>query len=239
MPLFFPTLIGLTFNFIRRPKGSTSIQTQTTGREGRVGYWTFPLYEWELSYDYLGDTPRTPALYPSFLQIVGDPPPSATINSEIRRLQGFYLAMQGPLTPFYFLDPNDFFTIGQPIAIADGTETSFRVVRTTGDPGAEVTTPVGLVNEGAAFTLNVFLNGILQTKNTDYTITGEGAGDAFVTFTNPPPADVAITMDVGHFFYVHFKDDQAEFTKFADKFWMVRKLTLESLRPELIPAPVP
>ena len=53
------------------------------------------------------------------------------------------------------------------------------------------------------------------------------------------PADVAITMDVGHFFYVHFKDDQAEFTKFADKFWMVRKLTLESLRPELIPAPVP
>ncbi len=236
--IFFPTLIGLGFNFIRRPKGSTIIQENTTGREARVGYWSMPLYEWELTYDILGDSPRTPALYPN-ITLQGNPPPSATIESELRRLQGFYLAMQGPLLPFYFIDPEDNFVFDQAIAIADGTSTSYRVVRTTGDVGSSVTAPIGLVNEGVGVALNVFLNGILQTKNTDYTITGEGAGAAFVTFTSPPPADVAITMDVGHFFYVHFKDDELEFAKFADKFWAVKKLVLESLRPELVPAPVP
>ncbi len=222
--LFFPTLLGLGFNFVRRPKGSTTVQEHTTGRESRLGHWAVPLYEWELTFDVLQDSVRNPGLYPSFITLVSNP--EAIINSELRRLQGFYLRTQGPLIPFYFLDPTDASVVGQFIATADGSATSFPVIHTNGDG---VTGPVGLVNQGVP--LNAYLNGIPQT---DFTITGDGAGSAFVTFASPPPAGVEITMDLGFFHYVHFKDDEVEFSKFADKFWMAKKLVLESLRPEPI-----
>jgi hypothetical protein len=54
-------------------------------------------------------------------------------------------------------------------------------------------------------------------------------------FTTAPGADV-VTVDMRFFFWVRFKDDSLDFEKFANQYWMIKKLTLMSLRSEAAPA---
>src|SRR5215813_587727 len=132
----YPTLVGLAFNVVRRPKGNTVVQTHVSGRETRLGYWTYPLYEWDLTYSVLRDF---------------KPCPTSLILSELKRLEGFFLAMQGSLTEFFFYDPDDNFVANQVLGTGDGTTTDFLVVPTWGDAsyGATVTEPVANVNQNA------------------------------------------------------------------------------------------
>ena len=216
MTLLYPELIGLGFNFTRRPKGSTSVQPHVSGREIRVGYWTYPLYEWDLTYEVLRDFERDPASYT-------DP---SVIQSELKRLEGFFLAVQGSLTAFDFKDPDDNNVIGQTIATTDGIAASYLVVRTYGDVGygAAVTETVGDIAS-----INVYLNGVLQTYATDYSLTG-GPVAWSITFASPPSAGQALTADIGYYFYVRFQKDTLDFEKFFNLYWMVKKITLVSLR---------
>ena len=211
----YPTLVGLAYNVVRRPKGNTSVQPHVSGRETRLGYWTYPMYEWDLTYSVLRDF---------------QPCPDFTILSELKRLEGFYLAMQGSLTGFFYLDPDDNTVTGQFIATADGTSTDYLVVRTWGDAsyGATVTEPVGDCTNPT-----VYLNGIEQTLNVDYTV-GSSVGANLLIFASPPAAGVTITIDMTYLFYVRFKEDSLDFEKFSGPpgagFWTVKKLTLQSLR---------
>jgi uncharacterized protein (TIGR02217 family) len=231
--LYPPNLPGLAFNVVRRPKGSTDVQPHVSGREVRLGYWTYPLYEWDLTYSVLRDF---------------KPCPNYPILSELKLLEGFYLNKQGSLIPFFFSDPDDNFVAGQGLGIGDDVTRSFLLVRTWGDPSyvttggglpaAIVTEPIGTVDTvGAKF----YLNGLQQTLGVDYSFTGGGAAVTYVTFTTAPPSGVVVSADYLYGFYVRFKDDSLDFEKFSGApgagFWMVKKLTLVSLRGNLIPPP--
>jgi uncharacterized protein (TIGR02217 family) len=223
--LIYPNnLPGLAFNVVRRPKGNTDVQPHVSGREVRLGYWTYPMYEWDLTYSVLRDF---------------RPCPSYTIPSELKRLEGFFLAVQGSLTGFYFQDPDDDHVVGQALGTGDGTTGRFLLVRTWGDISyaapdgsiaAVVTEPVGDIDP----TPSVFyLNGIPQTLNVDY-IVQNSPGNSYVTFAVAPPNGVVITADLWYYFYVRFKDDSLDFEKFSGPpgaaFWTIKKLTLVSLR---------
>ncbi len=216
----FPVLDGLSWNVIRRPKASTGVETPTSGRTTRVGYWANPMYEWELTYDLLRDYPWAPG-----------------INSEMRRMQGFFLAMQGRLTGFSYSDPDDNAVTGQFVALGDGTTILFDLVRTFGDLGygAVVSEPIGQLDATAPF--NVYLDGIQQASGS-YGYVDTGPGTQQLGFISPPGLGVVITVDMSYLFYVHFKDDQLDFEKMfgADGAgsWMIKKIVLESLRPEPI-----
>src|SRR5271166_6504457 len=108
--LQFPVLIGLGFNWVRRPMGSTSVQAHASGLEGRAGYWANPMYEWDLTFDVLRDFLINPTTYTNLTPIV----------SEIRRIEGFFMAMNGNLTPFLLLDPDDSHVTGQFLGTGDG-----------------------------------------------------------------------------------------------------------------------
>ena len=213
MPLLFPAFAGLSYNVVRRPKaGSTYVQTHPSGREVRIGYWPVPLYEWDLTFNVLHDFQQWP---------------TSLIVLELKRLQGFYLAMRASLIPFYFLDPDDSTVVGQQIGVGNGVATTFQIVRTFGDVsyGATVTEPIGAFD---LTTVNIYLNGILQ-------LGGYSLSLNTVVFSPPPAAGVVITVDLQSFYFlVRFKDDSLDFEKFSGApgagYWTVKKLTLESLR---------
>jgi len=216
-PIYPIDLPGLTWNLIRRPKaGSTSVQSHVSGREVRVGYWAQPMWEWEFTYDLLRDFPW------------------AAIQSEMRRLQGFFLAAQGSRLPFYLQDPDDTHIIGQAIAIADGVTSSFLVTRTYGDPGfgATITEPVGNFDPVAS---SVYLNGVKQTLGVDFTVAGS-PGAVEIAFASPPIGGVVITADLWIYHRVRFQSDSLDFERFAGAdgagFWMIKKVVLQSVRPE-------
>lgn len=218
MPLLFPTFLGEGFNVVRRPKGSTGVQPHVSGRETRLGYWTFPMHEWDLTFNVLHDFKQWPTA-------------PLQIPSELKRLEGFFMAMQGSLIPFYFMDPDDNAVLATQIGMGDGVRTTFLITRTFGDPsyGVTVTEPVGGYDTS---TFKVYLNGILQSSGYNLPTTTPYT----VVFSSAPGAGVVITADLPTFFFlVRFKEDTLDFEKFSGApgagYWAVKKLTLMSLRP--------
>ncbi|TWB82598.1 uncharacterized protein (TIGR02217 family) [Nitrospirillum amazonense] len=135
MTAIYPTLAGLGYSVTKKPTLSTKIATAASGRETRMAMWSAPLWEFQLSYDFLRDT--------------------AAAN-ELKQLLGFYLQMQGAFMPFLFQDPDDGQATAQTIAVGDGAAASFTLVRTFGG----YVEPVGGVIGG----VTVYVNGARQTS---------------------------------------------------------------------------
>ena len=51
-----------------------------------------------------------------------------------------------------------------------------------------------------------------------------------LSFSSVPAAGMTITVDMSWYFWARFNDDYADFEKFADRYWLLRKITLDSLR---------
>jgi hypothetical protein len=83
---------GLGHNIVPRPKGSTEVETHTSGREVLIGYWTYPLYEWNLTFSVLRNFQACP------------PPPGIApgIASELKCLKGYFLWLSASLTNLAF-----------------------------------------------------------------------------------------------------------------------------------------
>ena len=207
-PPIFPALIGLGYSVIKRPIFYNASARSGSGWLVRVSYAAAPTWEWDLTFDVLRD-------------------PNAT--SDLRKLLGFYLARNGDLIPFLFLDPDDNSVTAQNVGTGDGTTTIFTLVRSYGalETGVE---NIGYLNTGATF--NVYFDGTLQSTST-YDVLTATPGKQQISFHTAPPAAPScpvITVDMSYYYYVHFKDPTNDFEKFADKFWTVKKITLESLR---------
>jgi hypothetical protein len=78
----FPTFAGATWDIKKRQFWSTDIEAAASGAEFRTAYWTAPIVEFDMTFSYLSQADRD-------------------------TLEAFYLAQQGPFTPFYLAVPND------------------------------------------------------------------------------------------------------------------------------------
>lgn len=204
-PPTFPVLPGMDIDIIKRPKWSTGRAVAASGRDVRVAYWSYPLWEWELNFEFLRD---------------GISP------SELKLLIGFFNATYGGLTGFLFEDPDDHAVTGQIIGTGDGTTTSFVIVRTYGGAAGASTEPIGYVLSGPP--LHVYLDGVLQASG--YSIDTTNPLAQLVVFDSAPGSGVVVTVDVQYCYYVHFKDDTNDFERFLWQYYQARKITLESLR---------
>jgi uncharacterized protein (TIGR02217 family) len=214
----YPELQGLSFNVIRRSLGgSTAENKHPSGRSTRIAYWIHPMYEWELTYDLLRDfTWRG-------------------VASEFRRLEGFHQGMHGKLLGFYFRDPDDSSSVQQFIAATDGMTSVFPVIRSYVEEefsGAQSTTPV----TPFPGTMKVYIDGTLLTQGVHWFISGQPGANT-INFISTPPAGLVIRADFDFVHYVHFKDDELDFEKWAGPdgsgYWAIRKVTLASLRPDV------
>ena len=209
MLAIFPTLIGQMPTVVKRVLGSTGHDQAGSGKEVRVGYWSFNMWEWELSWDFLPD--KT----------------GGTTASDLKTLMGFFVKQIADFGRFLFDDEDDDSVTAQPIGTTDGTSTSWLIYRNFGGDVTNPPEPVGVVNIGQ--TVNVYLDGVLQDSST-YTIVTTTPMQQLLVFNSAPAAGKAITMDFHFYFLCAFKDDHQDFQKFMQKLWDTSKLTIKSLK---------
>jgi len=105
----YPDLQGLSYPVTRRPIFKNLKHETVTGRVVTATYMQYPLYEFDLSYDYLSAADR-------------------------ESLIGFFLAQGGDLTPFYFdAGPGDDAVTKQSIGSGDGAAKTFNLLRGLGN----------------------------------------------------------------------------------------------------------
>lgn len=212
-PNAFPSnLPGLAFDVIKRPVGgNTGIAKAASGREARVQWWTYPEWEWDLVFNYLPDTQAN----------------GATV-SDLKTLIGFLLNNFGSFLAFPFKDPDDNSVTSQQIGTGDGVTTSFTILKAYGLGTIVGAEPIGYLD--IAFTLNVYVNGVLKTLTTDYITNLTLPYSQQVIFVTPPPAGQAVSVDMHYYFQARIKTDANEFEKFVQQMWDTKKISLVSLK---------
>ncbi len=106
----FPTLPGLKWDVTKKPYFSTKIQTSVNGKESRAIDWSYPRWQFDLSYELLRDD----------------------VTNELRTLMGFFLQRQGAFDSFLYTDPSDNYVASQSIGTGNGATTVFQLVRSLG-----------------------------------------------------------------------------------------------------------
>lgn len=198
-PPIFPQLAGQGWSVHKRPSFSTRVASHVSGREVRSPYYAQALYEFEVTFDALAAS-------------VGFAGVGA---ASLQTLFGFYLACQGKLGTFVYLDPSDGAVSGQVIATGDGATKSFTLVRTLGS----VTEAVGWAQQVTA----VRVAGVAQagfslvTPNT-------------LTLATAPASGAQISADFSYGFLCRFLDDQEDFENVMSGLWKVASLKFRSVR---------
>lgn len=121
----FPSFPGQAIGIKRTPLWRTGVQSSLSGKETRIAYMSYPLYQWSLDLSVL----RSYASYAELAQIIG------LINT-----------VQGMAGNFLFMDPEDNAVTAQPFGIGDGTTTKFQLVRTYGGYTEPVQQPFSSIN---------------------------------------------------------------------------------------------
>jgi uncharacterized protein (TIGR02217 family) len=119
--------------------------TAVSGKEYRYSLSEYPVWEYELSYEFLDDSPYR--------------------VSAFKTLMGFFLTMRGSYDTFNFKDPDDFLAIGSPLGTGDGSTTDFTFVRSL----YGFLEPVGLVDTDNS--VSVMIDGAVVASG-DYEVSG-------------------------------------------------------------------
>jgi Conserved hypothetical protein 2217 (DUF2460) len=143
--LVFPELPGLVYPVIKQPMWSNKIQTSTSGKETRTSFWSYPVWDYKISYDFL----------------------RSGIQAEMQTLIGFFNSRQGNYDSWLFNDPDDNSVSFQSLGTGDGSTTAFQLLRTLGgftEPVSLLPTqsPTVIIDSRVA---NLMQNSDFQTKS--------------------------------------------------------------------------
>ncbi|HUC63438.1 MAG TPA: DUF2460 domain-containing protein [Alphaproteobacteria bacterium] len=140
-------------------------------------------------------------------------------TDELRTLMGFYLQRQGSYDDFLFQDPDDNSVAGAVVdSSADGSTTAFQLLRSLGG----YPEPMTAIDAVSA----VYLNGTAQATSGWSVDLSTG----ILTFATAPASGSAITADFTYYFRVRFKEDEADFEKFAQALWGLKTIHLMSVK---------
>jgi uncharacterized protein (TIGR02217 family) len=187
----FPKLAGLSLGSGWEPRFSTKILTATSGREYRASLMANPVYMLSLRYNFLRSS-----------------------KQELQTLIGFFLARKGSYDSFLYEHPDDNAMVDQQIGAANGSITSFQLLRAIGTGFIE---PVQ--NPKSVDAIKV--NGVLKTLGTDYTVSSTG----LITFTAAPLTG-AITWSGSYYYRARFADDSSTYAKLMAGIWENKKVDL-------------
>jgi uncharacterized protein (TIGR02217 family) len=210
-PLVYPKL-NLAYSVIKRPTTSAGVTQAASGRETRISYWSFPMWEWDLTYEYLPDD--------------NGPWVAGKTSSDIKTLMGLF-GQVGMFYPFLYEDDDDNSVQGQWIGNGDGATTSFTLIRSYGAGGFGTYEPIGRLNYDHP--INVYVDGNLQPPDT-WDLNPSIPYANLVVFHGAPPQGSTVTMDFRFHYLVRFKDNSLEFEKIFDRLWSIKRATLVSLK---------
>ncbi|MGH6984589.1 MAG: DUF2460 domain-containing protein [Stellaceae bacterium] len=107
----FPALAGLGWSVKRSPLWKTRAQQAISDKETRLADWSYPAWQWELTFDFLRASPAA---------------------SEFQSLAGFFNQCQGAFGTFLYADADDNAVTGQSLGTGNGATTVFQLVRSFG-----------------------------------------------------------------------------------------------------------
>lgn len=107
----FPSLAGLGWSVKRSPLWKTRTQQAISGKETRLADWSYPAWQWALTFDFLRATPAA---------------------AEFQSLVGFFNQCQGAFGAFLYADADDNAVTGQALGVGDGATTVFQLARSFG-----------------------------------------------------------------------------------------------------------
>lgn len=140
--LVFPQTPGMAWGLQKSPMWSSRVQKSTSGKRQAVGYMSFPLYKYTLSFNVLRE-------YASF--------------AELEALQGFFNQMKGQVDTFKFVDPLDAaVTTAKQIGTGNGTNKLFQLIRDYGGFTEPVQSPNVITSLRKA--------GVAQANPADYSV---------------------------------------------------------------------
>lgn len=178
----FPTLPGLKAERGRLARFKTGILTAVSGKEFRSGRMANPIYEFSLPHEFLRETGG---------------------RTELRTLEGFFLARRGAWESFLYSCPHDCETVEETFGVGDGQRNAFQLVRSYG----EFIEPVQNISQ----IRSIRRGGQLLNLGTDYTVSATG----MVVFNDVVPAGAELRWSGLFFFRCRFKQDEASFDRFA------------------------
>ena len=203
--LLFPTLRGLTYPIGKTPHWKT-LQNQTiSGVKKFVQLYTYPYYEFTLSFNYLSD--------------------ENSQNDDIRTLAGFYNRVGGAGVDFLYADPlfEDNTVEMQKFADTDGETKKWQL---THEVGGFIEPIFGILEHPQIFSKEGSNTPVELTEGTDYTINSWGV----VTF-NIAPSDGKTLYWTGKWYYrCHFAQDEAALEQIFFGGWALEELILESIK---------
>lgn len=127
--LVFPVLPGLALPWKRSPRWSTRRRYTASGRRFATTYWTYPIWTYRLSFEFLRRD---------------------LSNTELESLAAFFNVHRGAWDSFLYLDPDDNAVSALQIGVGDGTSTDFALLRAIGS----YSEPVGERNVITNVTIN-------------------------------------------------------------------------------------
>jgi len=197
----FPVLPGQGWSVHKRPTFSTRVASHVSGREVRAPLYSWPLYEFELTFDGLADNAAWPG--------VG--------SNSLQSLMGLYLQCQGQYGTFLYTDPSDHVATGQALGSGDGSTGDFTFQRTLG----AATERVSYVTAVSA----VYVGDAVQSSG--WSLTEPNT----LTFSTAPTSGQAVTADFTFAYECRFTDDQNDFENFMSGLWTVSSLKFRSVKP--------
>lgn len=192
----FPTLPGVAWEVGMAPSWSTAIKRAVSGRELRAAFMQYPLWEFNLSYEFLRGGNR---------------------GADFSTLCGFFLAMRGQYDSFLYSAPADNAVAGMSFGSGNGVTKTFQLTRAFGAGGFQFVEPIQNLNGSPS----IYVSGILKAAGTDYTISDTG----LVTFVTAPAFAEALTWTGAFYYRCRFTVDMAEFSLFMKDLWSLKKLS--------------
>ncbi|HSM99024.1 MAG TPA: DUF2460 domain-containing protein [Gallionella sp.] len=187
----FPVLPGLAWDILLSPLFNTKVHRSVSGYEVRAAFMVYPLWKFALKYEVLRD--------------------NASFN-ELRTLVGFYNARQGQFDSFLYSNPSDSSVTAQQFGVGTGSQFTFQLTRSFGG----YVEPVHNLNGNPS----IYVNGVLKTLTTDYTISATG----LVTFLASPPNGASITWTGSFYYRCRFLSDTNDFNQFMKNLYNLSKL---------------
>lgn len=123
-------------------------------------------------------------------------------QTQLDTLLAFFRARKGKAYGFRFKDWTDFSAVGQVIAVGDGVETQFPLIKTYSSGSV---TETRMITKPVSGAVSVFVDAVEQVENTDYTLdylTG------IITFASAPANSTSITADFEFDVPVRFDTDR-------------------------------
>jgi uncharacterized protein (TIGR02217 family) len=208
----FPKLPGLTWDIKMSPTWSTVVQRSKNRATTRLYNDPYPLWTYELSYEFVRD---------SKLALPGDPR-NLENYTELEQIVGFYNQRRGSFDDFLInpgeltAKPSAWEVRGAQIGVGDGTTTIFYLERNYGGFMDEVQNPTGPVY--------IAVNGVIQTSG--WTLSSPG----IITFATAPALNAKITWDGKFLYRVRFAEDDMSFDTMMHDLYELQSVKLEQVK---------